>query len=163
MKKFLVLLAVLLIPGLMLMGCACPTDESAVATPVAPVVVAPTSVQPATPVDSRFTDELIFFAFDSSALSPAAKEILKYKADYMKANPTRTTQIAGYCDERGTAEYNMALGDRRANAAKKYMMDLGVAADRMTTTSYGYEYPLDPAHTPEAWAKNRRAKFNITN
>lgn len=145
----------------MLMGCACPTDEPVA---VAPVVAAPASAPapaPAPVVDNRFTDEMIFFDYDSSALTPVAREILKYKASYMKANPSIRTQIAGHCDERGTAEYNMALGDRRANAAKKYMVDLGISQDRMSTTSYGKEQPMDLGHNEAAWAKNRRAKFNI--
>ncbi len=70
-------------------------------------------------------------------------------------------QIEGHCDERGTAEYNLALGERRANSAKKYLVSLGIPADRLSTISYGKEMPLDPGHNEEAWAKNRRAHFII--
>ena len=70
--------------------------------------------------------------------------------------------IEGHCDERGTAEYNLALGERRAVAARTYLVSLGIAADRIRTVSYGKEFPFDPAHTEEAWAKNRRAHFVVT-
>jgi peptidoglycan-associated lipoprotein len=104
------------------------------------------------------------FDFDKYNIRPDAEIVLKEKADYMKmkGNEKIKVEIQGHCDERGTEDYNMALGDRRAKAAEKYMYSLGIGADRMTTISYGKDRPLDPAHNEEAWAKNRRAQFVIT-
>jgi peptidoglycan-associated lipoprotein len=101
----------------------------------------------------------IRFDFDKSFIREDAKPTLAKIADYMKKNAGAKLSIEGYCDERGTAEYNMALGDRRANSAKKYLVSLGVPAGALSTISFGKEKPLDPGHTEEAWAKNRRAHF----
>ena len=102
------------------------------------------------------------FAFDSSALSASAKSVLGANAAWLKANSDRKVQVEGHCDERGTNEYNMALGNRRARAAYDHLRSLGIEAGRMTTISYGEELPLDPRHNEEAWAKNRRAHFNLS-
>jgi peptidoglycan-associated lipoprotein len=110
---------------------------------------------------NRFQSEYIYFEFDSSALLFEAQEILKQKAAYLRQNPNVRITIEGHCDERGTNEYNLALGDRRANSAKSFLVDLGISASRMTTISYGEERPLDLGHNEEAWAKNRRAQFVI--
>ena len=80
----------------------------------------------------------------------------------MKKNPRWVVTIEGHCDERGTAEYNLALGERRANTARDYLVSLGIPAARVKTVSYGKEFPFDPAHNEGAWAKNRRAHFVIT-
>ncbi len=101
----------------------------------------------------------VFFAFDSSALTDQAKAQLRQNADWLKANPNQPVMIQGHADERGTAEYNLALGQRRADSVFQYLQALGVSTDRLRTISYGEEYPADPAHTPEAWAKNRRVEF----
>jgi peptidoglycan-associated lipoprotein len=106
-----------------------------------------------------FLNELIHFEFDKSRLLPEAKAILRVKAEWLKANPEARAIIEGHCDERGTNEYNLALGDRRAQSAKTYLVDLGIAAERLTCISYGEERPLDPGHNEAAWAKNRRAQF----
>lgn len=103
----------------------------------------------------------IHFAFDSSELSNQAQDILKAKAKILKNNPDLNIKIAGHCDERGTDEYNMALGERRARAAYEYLILLGVDADRMNLVSYGEERPLVEGHNEEAWAKNRRDEFKI--
>jgi peptidoglycan-associated lipoprotein len=108
---------------------------------------------------SEFAD--IRFAFDKSTIEPEAREILKKLADWLLMNKSSSLAIEGHCDERGTVEYNLALGQRRADAAMKYLMDLGVARARMATISYGKERPLDPGHNEEAWAKNRRANFTV--
>jgi peptidoglycan-associated lipoprotein len=108
-----------------------------------------------------FTSEDIYFDFDSSALLPTAQETLSKKADYMLHNPDQSVTIEGNCDERGTAAYNMALGERRADAAKAFLVNLGVNADKITTISYGEEKPVDPGHNEEAWAKNRRDHFAV--
>jgi peptidoglycan-associated lipoprotein len=104
----------------------------------------------------------IFFDFDKYDIRPGDAEILKANADILKKFPSVKIQIEGHCDERGTEEYNLALGERRANSTKKYLVSLGITEDRLSTISYGEEKPLDPAHNEEAWAKNRRAHFVIT-
>jgi peptidoglycan-associated lipoprotein len=108
-----------------------------------------------------FLNEDIYFEFDSSALLFMAQEVLKQKAQWMRDNPNVSVVIEGHCDERGTNEYNLALGDRRANSAKAFLVDLGIREYRLTTISYGEERPVDTGHNEEAWAKNRRAHFVI--
>ncbi|MCX8116901.1 MAG: peptidoglycan-associated lipoprotein Pal [Desulfobacterota bacterium] len=105
--------------------------------------------------------KMIHFDFDKYDIRPQDAEILKQNAEVLKRFPSVKIQIEGHCDERGTEEYNLALGERRANSTKKYLISLGIAADRMTTISYGEERPLDPGHNEEAWSKNRRAQFVI--
>jgi peptidoglycan-associated lipoprotein len=104
---------------------------------------------------------LIHFEFDKSRLLPEGKAVLRLKAQWLTAHPNVLVVIEGHCDERGTNEYNMALGDRRAQSAKTYLVDLGIAADRLTCISYGEERPLDPGHNEAAWAKNRRDQLVI--
>ncbi len=110
---------------------------------------------------ARFENEDIYFEFDSATLLPMAQEILKKKAQYLKDNPKLKVIIEGHCDERGTNEYNLALGDRRAKSATQFMTDLGIPSARMMAISYGEERPMDRGHDEEAWAKNRRAHFVI--
>ncbi len=109
---------------------------------------------------SEFAD--IHFAFDRFDLRPAERQILDMHAKWLVAHPEFTARIEGNCDERGTVEYNMALGQRRAASAMTYLVDLGVAKNRLSTISYGKERPLDPGHNEEAWAKNRRDHFSVT-
>jgi len=104
----------------------------------------------------------IFFDFDKYDIRPADTEILKGNSALLKKFPNMKIQIEGHCDERGTNEYNLALGERRANSTKKYLTSLGITADRVSTISYGEEKALDPGHNEEAWTKNRRANFLIT-
>jgi len=103
----------------------------------------------------------IYFDFDKALIKDDSKAILTKHANWLKANNAVNITIAGNCDERGTAEYNLALGQRRADAAAKYLTNLGVAKKRIKTVSYGKEKPLDPGHNEEAWAKNRRDEFVI--
>jgi peptidoglycan-associated lipoprotein len=103
----------------------------------------------------------IHFDFDKYSILPAEAEILKENSALLKKYPTMKFQIEGHCDERGTGEYNLALGERRANSAKKYLISLGIEPSRITTISYGEERPFDQAHSEDAWAKNRRAHFVI--
>ena len=103
----------------------------------------------------------IHFDFDKYDVRPEDAEILKQNAALLAKYPTVKIQIEGHCDERGTSEYNLALGERRANSAKKYLVSLGIAESRISTISYGKEKPLDPGHNEEAWAKNRRDHFII--
>ena len=99
----------------------------------------------------------IHFDFDKYDIRPGDTEILKENGTLLKKYPKVKIQIEGHCDERGTVEYNLALGERRANSTKKYLTSLGISPDRISTISYGKERPLDPGHNEEAWAKNRRA------
>ena len=110
---------------------------------------------------NMFESESIFFEFDSAALSPVAQGVLSGKAAYLRDYPGAQVIIEGHCDERGTPEYNLALGDRRAESAKNFLVNLGIDAARFTTVSYGEESPVDTGHDEEAWAKNRRAKFLV--
>jgi peptidoglycan-associated lipoprotein len=103
----------------------------------------------------------IHFDFDKYNIRPGDAEILKENAALLMKYPKVKIQIEGHCDERGTTEYNLALGERRANNAKKYLISLGIPNDRISTISYGKERPLDPGHNEEAWAKNRRDHFVI--
>ncbi len=108
-----------------------------------------------------FTNEDIYFEFDSSALLPASQDLLSKKAGYMLAMSGLNVTIEGHCDERGTDAYNMALGERRAEAAKAFLVNLGVNPSQISTISYGEERPVDSASNEAAWAKNRRAHFKI--
>lgn len=101
----------------------------------------------------------VYFAFDSFSLSADTKNQLKNNLNWLKSNPNSKVQVEGHCDEKGTVEYNMALGDRRANAVKNYLVKSGIARDRIDTISYGKERPADPGHDESAWSKNRRAVF----
>ncbi|NTU58930.1 MAG: peptidoglycan-associated lipoprotein Pal [Chlorobiaceae bacterium] len=101
----------------------------------------------------------IFYDFDSAALSADAQEQLKQNAAWLQKNNASSVTIEGHCDERGTDEYNIALGERRAVSAKEYLGSLGVKGTRLSTVSYGEERPFDQGHNEEAWAKNRRAHF----
>ena len=99
---------------------------------------------------------------DSDAIDDQARKILSENAEVLKANSKWVITIEGHCDERGTAEYNLALADRRALAAKSYLVSLGIAADRLKTVSYGKEFPFDPGHDEDSWSQNRRAHFTLT-
>jgi peptidoglycan-associated lipoprotein len=110
---------------------------------------------------SAFESENIYFDFDKAVLKPEAKANLKKKAAFLRANPSYSVLIGGNCDERGTEEYNLALGERRANSAKEYLMALGISGDRIKTISYGELRPADPASNPVAWALNRRDTFTL--
>ncbi len=111
--------------------------------------------------EMKILKKRIHFAFDSSDLTEDSRVILKKKAQILLKYPNIKVIIEGHCDERGTNEYNLALGERRAKAAYEYLILLGVDADRMKIISYGEERPLDPRHNEEAWAKNRRDEFRI--
>jgi peptidoglycan-associated lipoprotein len=104
----------------------------------------------------------VYFAYDSDALDDLARATMSANAEVLKKYSTWAITIEGHCDERGTAEYNLALGDRRALAVKNYMVSLGIVADRLKTISYGSEYPFAPGHDEQAWLQNRRAHFLLT-
>jgi peptidoglycan-associated lipoprotein len=134
-----------------------------------PTLVPPEPV-PEDAISSASLDDLnrnsplkpVFFDLDSSELNPAAQKALDDNAAVLKRYSTWTITIEGHCDERGTAEYNLALGERRAAAARAYLVSLGIPSDRLRTVSYGKEFPFDPGHDEAAFAKNRRAHFVIT-
>jgi len=125
---------------------------------------------PADSVAGRSLDDLnrdsplrpIFFELDSADVNDASRTILQANAGVLKKYPTWIITIEGHCDERGTAEYNLALGERRAASARTYLVSLGIDANRVRTVSYGSEFPFDPAHQESAWSRNRRAHFVIT-
>jgi peptidoglycan-associated lipoprotein len=104
----------------------------------------------------------IDFNFDSAALSESARATLRANADWLKSNPSARVQIEGHCDERGSADYNIALGAKRAQAAQDYLATLGIAANRMSTVSYGEEIPVCKEQNEGCWAKNRRARFVVS-
>jgi len=111
----------------------------------------------------REVGNMIFFAFDSFELTPESRDVLTSKADALKKYSLFGIVIEGHCDERGTSEYNLALGERRAKAASEFLSQLGIAADRMTIVSYGKERPLEQGKGESAWSKNRRDEFKIQN
>jgi peptidoglycan-associated lipoprotein len=149
------------------------TQEAPPPPPPAPVAERPVvTPQPIAedPMTSRSVDELnrdspmrvAYFGYDSAELSAEARAALDANAAILKKYPTWTVTVEGHCDERGTAEYNLALGERRAVAAQSYMVALGIPASRVKIVSYGKEFPFDPGHDDAAWSKNRRAHFVIT-
>jgi peptidoglycan-associated lipoprotein len=105
----------------------------------------------------------VFFDYDQADIGDNAQRTLQRQAEWLKMNPDVVATIEGHADERGTREYNIALGDRRANSVKNYLISLGIDSNRLTTISYGKEYPEDPAENEAAWKKNRRAVTVVTN
>jgi peptidoglycan-associated lipoprotein len=133
----------------------------------------PVPAQPAVSDDaasSRSIDDLnrnsplkpVFFSVDSADLDETARAVASANADVLKKNSSWVITIEGHCDERGTAEYNLALGERRAIAVKTFLVSLGISPDRVRTISYGKEFPFDPGKTEEAFYRNRRGHFVIT-
>jgi peptidoglycan-associated lipoprotein len=110
----------------------------------------------------RLAADTVYFAFDSATVNPSERTKLDDMAAYVRENSRQVITIEGHCDERGTAEYNRTLGERRAQAVREYLTGAGVDAARLQTISYGKDKPADPGHTEESWAKNRRAEFIIT-
>jgi len=114
---------------------------------------------PITPASSPLKD--VFFDFDRYDLSADARGVLRGNAEWLKTNPSARVDVEGHCDERGTNEYNLALGAKRAQAARDYLVSLGITPDRLTTTSYGEEIPVCQEHSESCWRHNRRARFVI--
>lgn len=104
----------------------------------------------------------VFYGFDMAEPDESGQQILNTNAEILRKYPTWIVTIEGHADERGTAEYNLALGERRALSARNYLVSLGIPADRLRTVSYGKEFPFDPGHDEAAWSKNRRAHFVVT-
>jgi len=134
-----------------------------------PTIVPPEPV-PNDAISSASLDDLnrnsplkpVFFELDSSDLSRDGQRVLDENAGVLKRYASWTITVEGHCDERGTAEYNLALGERRAASARAYLVSLGISGDRLRIVSYGKEFPFDPGHDETAYAKNRRAHFVIT-
>ncbi len=125
-----------------------------------PLTETPEDVVYVEPYAGAFED--IHFEFDRYSIRPEDEAILQRIAAWLRENEDVRVLIEGHCDERGTNEYNMALGEQRALAARRYLVGLGVEASRLSTISYGEERPLDPRSNEEAWAKNRRAHFTVS-
>jgi peptidoglycan-associated lipoprotein len=133
-----------------------------------PVIVPPMPAEDT--IGSKSIDDLnrdsplrpLFFELDSSDVSTDGQQVLQANAAVLKKYPGMQITIEGHCDERGTAEYNLALGERRALSAKNYLVSLGIPADKVKTVSYGKEFPFDAGHDDNAWKNNRRAHFVIT-
>jgi peptidoglycan-associated lipoprotein len=183
----LILLAVILVPACRTKKTPTPKTVPSMTTPPPPdlsatATVPTTTVAPATDfvqptaeptvkteilpsdieelnrvVQSRGYVQDAFFGYDEAALSADAQSALTNSANWLKKNGQYNLLIEGHCDERGTEQYNLALGDRRANTVKEYLATLGVDSSRMRTVSYGEERPFDAGHSEESWAKNRRA------
>jgi len=110
---------------------------------------------------SAFESEKIYFDYDRAELKAEAQATLEKKAKFLEDNPSYSVTIEGHCDERGTNEYNLALGERRADAAKKYLSSLGISSGRITTVSYGEEKPVATGHDESSWSQNRRDEFKL--
>ena len=180
-------MTLLLVAAFIADGCARRRTASAPPPPQPPPFEQPSAVPPAPPapiVDNQPTEPVLaaeavternleelnkdnplqpaFFPLDSADLDDAARTVVAANADVIKRYPQWVITIEGHCDERGTTEYNLALGEKRAMAAKNYLLSLGVPAERVRTVSYGDEYPFDRASTEQAWSLNRRAHFSIS-
>ncbi len=167
-KKWFFLAMLFVIPGLMFtVSCqkklVDATPEPVVQEEVKEEVVEKEEVEVAPPpkISDMVMQEDVYFDFDKSDLTPVAQDNLTQKAEWLRENPDAMITIEGHCDERGTNEYNLALGDRRAESAKSFLVDLGIDASRLTTISYGEERPVDPRQNEEAWATHRRGHFVI--
>ena len=184
-------IAVILTAASLAAAAACHKNKPPVARPAPPPPTSTASTTPARPpappepvrepvvpaepvrddaIASASLDDLnrnsplkpVFYELDSSDVSPAGQKVLDENATLLKRYPAWAITIEGHCDERGTAEYNLALGERRAVAARAYLVAQGISADRLRIVSYGKEFPFDPGHDESAFAKNRRAHFVIT-
>jgi peptidoglycan-associated lipoprotein len=130
--------------------------------PPEPTMEDPLKVSDIDKINQNSPFQPVFFALDSTEIDQAGQQVLNSNAAIMKKYPEWVITIEGHADERGTAEYNLALGTRRAAAARDYLISLGIPGDRLRTVSYGKEFPFDPSHTESAWSKNRRAHFVLT-
>jgi peptidoglycan-associated lipoprotein len=142
-----------------------PPEPIAEAPPVrteAPVASDDLSSKSLDEINKQSPLQPVFFDYDSAEIGADGQQALATNAEVLKKNANWVISIEGHCDERGTPEYNLALGERRALSARTYLVSLGVAPDRLRTVSYGKEFPFDPGHSEASWAKNRRAHFVVT-
>ncbi len=165
MKSFLTLLATAMLIAFMVVGCA---KKPAVEAPTRPTTTETRQTErpPETQTDQgRVETEpsakfmAVYFDFDRYNLRDDAKASLRKNIDVMKQEPDLRITVEGHCDERGTVEYNLALGERRAKSARDYMISMGIKGDRISTISYGKERPVAFGHDEDSWAKNRRDEF----
>ena len=159
-KHTLAAVALILCAGLANVGCTddeAPTEEP-VKTDAVPAEPPPVEA----PEAATFTPETVYFSFDDYTLNSEAQGKLQGLADHLKNAEGALVQVEGHCDERGAIEYNLALGERRAQSVKNYLTQLGVDAGRISTISYGEEKPATEGHDEGAWAKNRRAEFTVS-
>lgn len=169
-RSVLLLVSVVLSSVLVLWGCPKKTEEAAM--PEAEKSEMATAQEPTAPSEAAREEapgeraaaaagglEPIYFDFDRSFIRDDARSVMKANAEWLKANPQVKVRIEGNCDERGTIEYNQALGQRRAAAAKKYLTDLGISAGRITLVSYGKEKPVCHESSEDCWQENRRDDF----
>ncbi len=164
-RSMVILMSVMICSILVLTGCPKKPEETAMPEAQKPAVEepapapAPAEVKPEPAERSTAAAaglKPIYFDFDRSFIRDDAKDIMKENASWLKANPRVKVRIEGNCDERGTIEYNQALGQRRASAAKKYLTDLGISASRVSLISYGKEKPVCSNATEDCWQQNRR-------
>ena len=162
-----------LLGALLMTGCAKPQPADVMSD--SGQNPAPTTMQPESPVEPvmdkqpaqtaqpQITFEQIRFAYDQATLSEQARNTLTANAAILQLVPELMVRIEGHCDDRGSDEYNLSLGERRAQSVRTYLVSLGIAPQRLKTISYGEEKPLDPADNEMAWARNRRAEFKVLN
>ncbi len=163
MKLARLLAVTLLAAGLVLVGCKKKPPEQAPVLEPAPAPAPQKQVEVPKQVSDMVSNfSRVYFEFDSAALSDASRSALDANASIMAKHPDIKVEIQGHADERGTTDYNLALGQRRANAVYRYLTSKGVAASRLKVVSYGEERPLVPGHSERAWSQNRRAEFVIT-
>jgi peptidoglycan-associated lipoprotein len=155
-------LAVCVLSLSLAVGCA---EEEKPAEEVVQPVETEEPATPPEPISTITVDEAtqtVYFAFDDYTLSPEAQSKLNTTADYLRENPAAVMQVEGHCDERGSIEYNLALGQRRAQSVKNYLVELGIDPSRLPTISYGEEKPAVQGHDESAWSQNRRAEFVLS-
>jgi len=170
MKKLVLPVLLLAFSLLLAIGCGGPPppppEEPVIEEPVTPPVEE-TKAEPEPEPEpevikiSEADFKVVYFDFDKYNLTAAAKAALEQNAAVLKKNANVIVKIEGHCDERGTVEYNLSLGDKRAKSAMDFLVDLGVMTGQMSTISYGKTRPADPRSNEDAWAKNRRCEFRI--
>lgn len=169
MKKVFYLILVTILAGVIISGCAKKAVTKAEGETVAKPAVeekAPAPAPKEEPIPAAEEKEMLelkhaFFDFDKSNIREDAKAPLQNNAEFLRANKNTKIVIEGHCDERGTIEYNIALGQRRAESAKRYLINLGIDASRISTVSYGKERPFCKEHNEDCWQSNRRAHFIV--
>lgn len=141
-------------------NCLKPKTAPTTRAPAPPTVVASREI-PIT--DSRQKLQTVYFSFNAYKLTEDSKRLLQKHAEWLNRNKSTKVEVSGHCDQRGSVEYNLALGERRALAVKKFLVNLGVSANRVAIISYGHQKPADPGQNAAAYAKNRRAEFRVSN
>jgi peptidoglycan-associated lipoprotein len=172
----------LVVATVLMLAVGCAQRSPQVSAPTAPGVTGPTAEElrareeaerrrriaesqiatatgPTAPSPGASVLDPIYFEFDQASLTDQSRDVLVRNAEWLRANPQVRVQVEGHTDERGTTEYNLALGERRATSVRGYLTSLGIDADRLVTISYGKERPADTGHSEAAWAMNRRVEF----